>query len=79
MDQAEGALGFAPTRHQSPPGAIRVVSAPLCEDDEVPKGFYLRRIEGVLWLRGYWSSADHVRQPDEQLVFAYPATATITA
>ncbi len=79
LDQAEGARGFAPTRHRSPPGAIRVVSEPLCADDEVPKGFYLRRIEGVLWLRGYWSSADHVRRPDEQLVFAYPATATITA
>ncbi|MBH9579447.1 hypothetical protein [Inhella proteolytica] len=79
LDQAEGALGFAPTRNQSPPGAITVVSAPLCEDDAVPKGFYLRRIEGVLWLRGYWSSAEHVRRPDEQLVFAYPATATITA
>jgi len=69
-DQDEGALGFAPTRYRAPPGAITVVSAPLCEDDELPKGFYLRRIEGTLWLRGYWSWAGHVRQPEEQLVFA---------
>jgi len=80
LDQEEGALGFAPTRHQSPPGAIRVVSEPLCEEYEVPKGFYLRRIEGVLWLRGYWCSAEHLRRPDEQLVFVcQPGTASITA
>lgn len=70
LDQAEGALGFAPTRNTAPPGAITVVSEPLCEDDEVPKGFYLRRIEGTLWLRGYWSWAGHVLQPQDQLVFA---------
>lgn len=70
LDQQEGALGFAPTRHRAPPGSIKVVSVPLSEDDELPKGFYLRRIEGTLWLRAYWSWAGHVLQPDEQLIFA---------
>jgi hypothetical protein len=73
LDQEEGALGFARTRHKKPPGAITVVSEPLCEEEEVPKGFYLRRIEGTLWLRGFWSWAGHVLQPEEQLVFASPA------
>jgi hypothetical protein len=46
------------------------VSAALVEDDEFPKGFYLRRIDGVLWLRGYRSGPAHVWSPDDRLVFA---------
>ena len=70
LDQEEGALGFAPTQNQAPRGSITVVSKPLTEDDDTPKGFYLRRIEGELWLRGYKSWPGHVRAPDNVLVFA---------
>jgi hypothetical protein len=66
-DQPEGYWGQPVVRHQAPPGSITIASAPLTDDDDVPKGFYLRRIEGVLWLRGYrarpehvWAAADHV-------------------
>lgn len=69
LDQAEGSMGHAATLHCAPPGSLTVASPPLDEDDETPKGFYLRRIDGTLWLRGYRSSAGHVWSPDDQLVF----------
>lgn len=69
LDQPEGSLGFPATQHRAPPGSITVASAPLCDDDDVPKGFYLRRIDGVLWLRGYRSWPGHVSRPDD--VFAF--------
>ncbi len=51
-------------RPQEPP---RIISEPLDDNPETPKGFYLRRIDGILWLRGYraettsvWNSEDHL-------------------
>jgi hypothetical protein len=70
LDQDEGAIGFPHTQHKAPPGSITVISPPLCDEDEVPKGFYLRRIEGKMWLRGYTSWAGHVWQPEDLLVFS---------
>ena len=69
-DQAEGSEGFALTRHKAPPGSITVASAPLSEDDETPKGFYLRRTEGTLWLRGYRSWSGHLWEPADVFIFA---------
>lgn len=70
LDQEEGAMGFSPTQHRAPPGSITVVSAPLSEDSDTPKGFYLRRITGDLWLRGYTSWPGHVWAPEDVLIFA---------
>jgi hypothetical protein len=67
--QSEGAAGHAHTQHCAPPGAITVVSEPMSSDDDVPKGFYLRKIHGVLWLRGYRSWAGHVLNPHDVLLF----------
>jgi hypothetical protein len=59
---------------RAPEGSLTISSAPLSSDDEFPKGFYLRVVEGVRWLRGYrcddlhqWSAEDAfvVRLPDE--------------
>lgn len=69
VDQPEGYVGQPETRHQAPPGALTVVSPALDADDAVPKGFYLRRIDGVLWLRGYRSGPDHHWSPHDRLVF----------
>ncbi|MBL8516712.1 MAG: hypothetical protein JNM76_07055 [Betaproteobacteria bacterium] len=55
-----------------PSGSLTVISPPPAEDDAVPKGFYLRKIKGVPWLRGYVSDATHVWQPDDHLVFCKP-------
>jgi hypothetical protein len=72
LDQPEGHWGHPAVKQQAPPGALIVAAAPLVADDAIPKGFYLRRIEGVLWLRGYWSSAEHVCGPEERYVFCFP-------
>ncbi len=69
MDQAEGAQGAAQTQHKAPPGSITLVSPPLSNDEDTLHGFYLRRIEGALWLRGYKSWSGHVWQPEDVLVF----------
>jgi hypothetical protein len=69
LDQPEGSAGFPATQHRAPPGSIIVASSPLDESDETPKGFYLRRIDGVLWLRGYWSWPGHISSPEDIFVF----------
>ena len=58
--------GVAFERTQAPPGAITVASLPISEQDDDPTGFYLRRIDGVLWLR---SCAGHVWKADDEFVF----------
>jgi len=68
-DQPEGFAGNPPTKHRAPPGSLTIASAPLDELDATPKGFYLRKIDGELWLRGYWSGPDHIWAPDDRLVF----------
>lgn len=70
MDQAEGSIGQAARSGQAPAGSLTVVSIPLCDRVDFPKGFYLRRIEGELWLRGYRSDDLHVWSPGDRLVFA---------
>jgi len=69
-DQPEGSLGQPSSQHRAPPGSITVASVPLANDDDTPKGFYLRRIEGVPWLRGYRSSPRHLWSPDDVFAFS---------
>lgn len=71
LDQAEE---VAPsTKGCAPPGSITIASVPLDATEETPKGFYLRRAAGVLWLRGYWSPLDHLWGPGDRFVFALGA------
>lgn len=70
LDQLEGARGRDATAGRAPPGSLTVISAPVAESDAFPKGFYLRRIEGVPWLRGYCSDDAHVWSAGDVLVFA---------
>jgi hypothetical protein len=72
LDQADGPDDFPVTRkeHRAPPGSITIASAPLDDCDETPKGFYLRRVAGVDWLRGYWSWPGHVWSPEDVLAFS---------
>jgi hypothetical protein len=69
-DQLEAPTATPSTVRRAPPGSIIVASPPL--DDEVftPRGFYLRRLGGALWLRGYWSSIDHVWAAPDVFVFS---------
>lgn len=68
--QAEGFVGSPVSKNQAPPGSLTVASIPVSEDDGDPCGFYLRRIDGVLWLRGYRSWPGHVWSATDEFVFA---------
>jgi len=69
LDQPEGFVGKPIWKDRSPYGTVKVASEVLYEDDDFPKGFYLRKIDGVLWLRGYISYDLHVLDPDDHIVF----------
>jgi hypothetical protein len=68
--EPDGADGKPLTHGRAPPGSITVASSPLDDSDETPKGFYLRRVDGVSWLRGYWSRPGHIWSPRDVLVFS---------
>jgi hypothetical protein len=72
LDQPEGYWDQPVRHHQAPSGSITIASEPLSEDDDFPKGFYLRRIKGVLWLRGYRSGAEHIWEPGDHFLFCQP-------
>lgn len=69
LDQPEGCQGNPSKQHQAPSGSITIASEIRSEDDLFPKGFYLRKINGVLWLRGYVSDDLHVWSPDDHFIF----------
>lgn len=68
LDQPESGL-YSHQQDQAPNGSITVASEILTEDDKFPKGFYLRRIDGVLWLRGYICDDQHVWEPSDHFIF----------
>ena len=59
---------------RAPTGSLTVASAPLSDDDEYPKGFYLRVVDGEPWLRGYRCDDEHVWSSDDRFVFRVPET-----
>ncbi|MCS1352459.1 helicase [Mechercharimyces sp. CAU 1602] len=69
LDQPEGDAGNSVERKQAPSGSITIASEILSEDDDFPKGFYLRRTNGELWLRGYCADHLHVWNPDDHMIF----------
>ncbi|MFS0687999.1 helicase [Sporosarcina sp. 179-K 8C2 HS] len=68
LDQPEGFLS-SQQQNQAPYGSITIATKILTEDDNFPKGFYLRRINDVLWLRGYVCDDHHVWEPSNRFVF----------
>ena len=68
-DQPEGFLDKPVTKNRAPYGSLTIASQIVSEDDDFPKGFYLRKIDGVLWLRGYRSSLDFLWSPEDSFVF----------
>ncbi|WP_129688375.1 helicase [Gottfriedia acidiceleris] len=69
LDQPEGFSGNSVKQHQAPSGSITIASEALSEDEDFPKGFYIRRINGVLWLRGYRADHLHVWNNDDHFIF----------
>ncbi|HRE22358.1 MAG TPA: hypothetical protein PKW21_15185 [Rhabdaerophilum sp.] len=51
---------------------LTVASAKTNDDEAFPNGFYLRRLDGVLWLRGYRASADYPWEPSSRFAFFVP-------
>lgn len=70
LDQAEGKSGNTLQQNQAPSGSITIASEIVSDDDDFPKGFYLRKIDGVLWLRGYLADDLHIWNPDDQFIFS---------
>ncbi|MDW0118557.1 helicase [Sporosarcina thermotolerans] len=68
LNQPEGSTGNLP-RGQAPSGSITIASEIISEDDDFPKGFYLRKINGVLWLRGYIAEDLHVWKTEDHFIF----------
>lgn len=58
---------------RAPTGSVHVASAPVSQDVDYPKGFYLRVVDDQLWLRGYRCDDDYVWPPDQRLAFVVPA------
>ncbi len=52
-DQPQSQNSVLTGTHRSPDQAITVLSELLERDDAFPKGLYLRKVDGSLWLRGY--------------------------
>ncbi|WP_427051623.1 helicase [Paenibacillus sp. TC-CSREp1] len=69
LDQFEVNIATSAKENQAPPGSVTIASKPLTEDDYFPKGFYLRRINDELWLRGYVADDLHVWNPDDRFIF----------
>lgn len=69
LDQPDDPLGQPTSHGRAPPGAITIASLPISADEDDPRGFYLRRVGGVLWLRGYRSWSGHILSPEDRLVF----------
>lgn len=57
---------------KAPPGSITVASEAPKDEDLIPWGFYLRRVGGELWLRGYRSWTGHKWAPEDRFVFVIP-------
>lgn len=57
---------------RAPTGALHVASPPVRDDVEHPKGFYLRVVDAVPWLRGYRCDDTYVWPPDQHLAFTLP-------
>ncbi len=65
-DQPQSQNSILRGTHSSPDGAVTVLSELLERDDAFPKGLYLRKVEGTLWLRGYVCDSAY-RFPGEAL------------
>lgn len=57
------------TANQNPDGAITIFSKPIFENEDFPRGLYLRNFDGLNWLRGYCCSNDYLWSSDARMIF----------
>ena len=65
-DQPKSRNAVLTGTHSAPDQAATVLSETLERDDAFPKGLYLRKVDGILWLRGYVCDSAY-RFPDSAL------------
>ncbi|HJX78718.1 hypothetical protein [Glutamicibacter sp.] len=53
---------------KAPESSLTVASVAL-GDDDFPKGFYLRTVDGQQWLRGYRCTDEHRFSPNDHFIF----------
>lgn len=56
---------------KKPANSLAIASLPLGTDD-FPKGFYLRVVDGVPWLRGYRCEDAYEFAPEDAFIFQIP-------
>lgn len=69
VDRVEGNSGNSSQKNEAPSGSITIASEIISDEDSFPKGFYVRKVDGVLWLRGYVADNLHVWNPDTRFIF----------
>ena len=55
---------------KAPAEAITIASIPLESSDDFPKGLYIRRIDGIDWLRGYTCDNRYHFAPEDKFLFS---------
>ena len=60
MDQEEENAGDLSRKNEAPTGSVTIASHLISDEESFPKGFYVRKVDGVLWLRGYVADNLHV-------------------
>jgi len=68
LDQAS-APDSVMSNGSAPSASVTIASEPLDQDDVLPKGFYLRVVDGRPWLRGYHATDEHLWSPGDCLAF----------
>lgn len=58
---------------RAPTGSLTIAGELLSEDHDYPKGFYLRTVDGISWLRGYRCDDLHEFAQEDTFVFRAPA------
>ncbi|WP_339194682.1 helicase [Solibacillus sp. FSL R5-0449] len=69
VDQDEGNSGDLSQKNEAPSGSVTIASELISNEESFPKGFYVRKVDGILWLRGYVADNLHVWNPDNRFVF----------
>ena len=69
MAKQESCTDLVMSRGHAPDGSYTLAAPTLSDDEEYPKGFYLRAVKGQLWLRGYRCDDLHLWSPDDRFIF----------
>lgn len=68
LSEQATSLASVTSSGRAPTGALTVAAETLSDDDDYPKGFYHRVVDGQAWLRGYRCDDEHPWSADDQFV-----------